>query len=151
MTENHLTGKPLVRISEIKEQLPFRIPDPSTAVLIGQLLEQSDIAIAGVKTTGAGEIPVPYVLSNGKRALLVAGNPSDTKKNLTLHITPDDLGFPAGTESLRVTELWPLEGEGKNMKISELRDYAATIPADGKTGGGLFILRLETIQSAPSQ
>jgi hypothetical protein len=30
--------------SEIKELLPERIPDPSTAVLIGQLLEQSDIA-----------------------------------------------------------------------------------------------------------
>ena len=30
--------------SEIKEQLPIRITDPSTAVLIGQLLEQSDIA-----------------------------------------------------------------------------------------------------------
>jgi len=97
----------------------------------------------GVPIQSEENLPVPYVLSNSKRAILIAGNPNDAEINLKAELTLSLLDLPKDTKNIKVTELWPVEIESQILTIEELSDYQFTIPADLQPGGGLHIVRFE--------
>jgi len=88
-------------------------------------------------------IPVPYILSNGERALLVVGNPFKEEITIDLELTIENLDLSSDAAQIKVTELWPLEKPSRNMGVQELSDYTCTVPADHQSGGGLHVVRFE--------
>jgi hypothetical protein len=102
-----------------------------------------DIRLTAVPASSHDLLPVPYALSNGKRALLVAGNPTDHDVDVVLQITNENLALPADTKVLRVTNLWPREQTASSVTVDALSQYRCTVPADRNPGGGLRVLRFE--------
>jgi hypothetical protein len=103
----------------------------------------AEITIRRVEVKSEIRLPVPYVLSNGKRALLIAGNPTANDVEIQLDLSPEILGFSKTSESLNITELWPLEKNDHMVDMNNLSGLKVTIPADGKAGGGLYVARFD--------
>jgi hypothetical protein len=110
--------------------------------------EKSDILMQRVsieKTDSEESLPIPYALSNGKRALVIAANPSDKPVQATLKITPSELNFSADIKQFKVTALWPEEQAPELKTSEELAAFSCVIPPDHQAGGGLCVLRVEPV------
>jgi len=104
---------------------------------------KSHLKMQGVPVQSEEIFPVPYVLSNSERAILIAGNPKDTEINVKAKLTLSLLNLPKDTKNIKVTELWPVEIEPQILSLEELSDYQFTISADLQPGGGLHVVRFE--------
>jgi len=108
--------------------------------------DKVDIRLTAVPASANEDLPMAYVLSNGKRALLVVGNPTDHDVDVALAITIKKLALPAETKMLQVSDLWPTEQTARRMTIEALSQYRFTVPADRTPGGGLRVFRFESAQ-----
>ena len=81
---------------------------------------ETDIKMKAVPVLSGDSLPVPYVLSNGKRALLVVGNPMDHDVDVEFELTLDILGLSKENKVLRVTNLWPTQEASCGMSVNEL-------------------------------
>jgi hypothetical protein len=106
--------------------------------------DKVDIRLSAVPASGQENLPVPYALSNGKRALLVVGNPTDHRVDVELAITLEGLGLPADTKMLRVSSLWPTEQKARRLTVEALSQYRCIVGADCTPGGGLRVFRFES-------
>jgi len=104
-----------------------------------------DIKLTAVPIQFEKELPVPYVLSNSRRALLVIGNPTNQYIDVELNITLKQLNLPKATKTIKVLELWPTEQKARQMTARDLLNYSCTVPADRNLGGGLWIVRFEPV------
>jgi len=104
---------------------------------------ETDIKMKAIPVLSDNNLPVPYILSNGKRALLVIGNPTNKDLNVKLNISNDILGFPQPMKNLKATILWPNNQEPVNITKQKLSQYSCIVPADYNRGGGLHITRFE--------
>ncbi len=131
-------------LEDVKRMLAIRRehPDLIRAVIPGE----TDIKMKRVPVIAEDNLPVPYVLSNGKRALLVVGNPMDHNVNIDLKLTIDVLGLPAENKVMKVTNLWPKQQVSRSMSVEELSKYSCTVSADYTSGGGLYIIRFEPVK-----
>jgi Alpha amylase, catalytic domain len=109
------------------------------------LPDEIDITLSAVPATSTVDLPDPYVLSNGQRALLVVGNPTDQNVDVELEITPQSLGLPV-SEIYNVIPLWPTEQPPIQLNAEELSSYQCTVPADMVRGGGLHVVRVESVK-----
>jgi hypothetical protein len=117
-----------------------------TDLIHALLPDEIDITLSAVPAKSGADLPVPYILSNGERALLVVGNPTDQDVGVELEITPELLAFPAGTKALNLVELWPTEKGARRVKTRKLAAYRCTVPADLTPGGGLHVVRFEPVR-----
>jgi Alpha amylase, catalytic domain len=106
---------------------------------------ETDIKIKAVPVLSEDNLPVPYILSNGKRALLVVGNPTNKDVKIKLNISNEILGFPQQMNEMKTTILWPENQKSANLSDQELSQYSCTVPADYNRGGGLHITRFEPL------
>jgi len=102
-----------------------------------------DLKLNQIHANSSEKIPQPYILSNGKRALLIVGNPEDYNIDVDLKITLESLGFNKDIDKFELTELWPKEKSSQSISVNDLLTYKCTVPADRKSGGGLQVIRLE--------
>ncbi len=100
-----------------------------------------DIKMSSIEIVSKDKLPLPYMLTNGKRALLVVGNPMNHPVDVELDISLEALDFPLKTKQLNVTKLWPKETNIGRMTLEELSHFRITIPADHTPGGGLAVYR----------
>ena len=107
--------------------------------------DNNDIKLTAIPADSEENLPVPYMLSNGKRALLIVGNPLNFDVDVELKISAESLGLNSQMDNLNVTELWPAEKSPRIMNISKLSKYSCTVPADGNSGGGLQVVRFESV------
>jgi hypothetical protein len=105
--------------------------------------DKVDIQMSAVPISGHDNLPIPYALSNGKRALLVVGNPTAHSVDVELTITPEGLGLPADTKMLLVSDLWPRARRARRTTVEQLSQYRCTVQPDRTPGGGLRVLRFE--------
>jgi hypothetical protein len=104
---------------------------------------EKEIVMRPVNIITDEDLPVPYILSNGKRALLVIGNPTDRDVKMDLNLSSKDLGLSSDPEVVTITSLWPEETEPVKISMKDLADYRAIVTADKQAGGGLIVLRFE--------
>lgn len=91
----------------------------------------------------SANIPVPYVLWNDAKALVIVGN--DTDRDVTVSITlPADRGGLAAAGKVKVTDLW--NGWEKTVDMSRTRELDIKVRRDRTPGGGLSVLRLEAVE-----
>ncbi len=102
-----------------------------------------DIRLSRVPVQPGADLPVPYVISNGSRALLVVGNPTGRDVDVVVELTVERLGLPPCTKVVDGVDLWPTERPARRLCVEELTEFACTVPADGRPGGGLHVVRFE--------
>ena len=105
--------------------------------------EKPDITIQSISVISSVDLPVPYLLSNGKKALLVVGNPTENTVEVELQITGEILDNAIGSREPVVTNLWPQEKPIGRVDAKDLAKYKIKIPRDGIPGGGLAVLCFE--------
>jgi hypothetical protein len=103
-----------------------------------------DKHILSVKVNSTdGKIPVPYLMWNKNKALLVAANPSTEKDiELNVNIPLEDAGFKQN--KFKVTNLWT-EGKRILMTRDELKKFSFKILKDKQPKGGVVIYKIEGI------
>lgn len=106
-------------------------------------MNDKDLVIKSVDVIQGTDLPVPYILTNGKRALLIAGNPDSESHKIVLNINAETLGLKTHRNRVRMTSLWPEEQASKKMKLRKLSTLTLEIPADGEPGGGLQVIRFD--------
>ena len=115
--------------------------------LIHALLpDEIDVELNAVPAKAAVDLPVPYILSNGQRALLVIGNPTNRSVDVELAITSERLALSGGGKSIMVTDLWPTQKPARRIRAAKLAAYRCTVPADLTPGGGLHVVRFEPVR-----
>ena len=134
-------GRHAAMLVDVKRMLAIRAEHRDLIHAVAP--DSVDIRLSAVPIRSKGTLPVPFLLSNGKRALLVVGNPTDQDVDVVLKLTAEHLSLPADTKLLEVTDLWPTEQATRRMTLEELSEYACTVPADGRPGGGLRVVRIE--------
>ena len=90
------------------------------------------------------DLPTPYILTNGERAILIAGNPGNETKKITVNLSVEDLGIHIRRGKIKTTVLWPDEQKTKTLRVKKLSSFTFEIPPDGEAGGGLHIIRFDS-------
>jgi len=128
-------------LEDVKRMLEIR---REHADLIHALDERDqNLKIKSVPVISESDLPVPYLLTNGKRALLILGNPHGKTREITLSISIDDLELTARRSKLKMTSLWPIEGKTKTIRVKRLSSLSLEIPPDQVRGGGLQVYRFD--------
>lgn len=87
-------------------------------------------------------IPVPYILWNDKKAILIAGNNSDKDVKLTVTLPLEKIGMK-GASRIRLTDLW--NGGEKVVEMKDLPEFSFGIKRDKVAGGGLAVYKMEVM------
>ena len=98
--------------------------------------------ITGLKYKSRYTIPVPYIMWNNNKAIIVAGNNTDKDVNMSVTI-PTDI---TGMENIRnfvITDLW--NGGSKKVNAAELKEFNIKIRKDKTSGGGIAIYKIEPV------
>jgi len=128
-------------LEDVKRMLEIR---REHADLIHALDERDqNLKIKSVPVISESDLPVPYLLTNGKRALLILGNPHVETREITLSISIDDLELTARRSKLKMTSLWPTEGKTNTIRVKRLSSLSLEIPPDQVKGGGLQVYRFD--------
>ncbi|NQV14715.1 hypothetical protein HQ531_04590 [bacterium] len=107
--------------------------------------DDQNLRFRSAKVSSGSDLPVPYILTNAKRALLIAGNPNATSKAMILDLSVSDLGFNVDVKKFKITHLWPEEQSAELVQATDLLKFKLILPADGVKGGGLQVVRFEPI------
>lgn len=99
--------------------------------------------IEKVSYKSASVVPVPYLLWNDQKAILVAGNNLDKDVKLTVTLPLEKIGM-SGVSQIRITDLW--NGGEKTLNVTSSSDFSFAIKKDKVAGGGLSIHKIEAIR-----
>jgi len=128
-------------LRDVKRMIEIR--SQHADLIHGLDMSDKNLVIKSVDVTRGTELPVPYILTNGKRALLIVGNPDSELHKIVLNINAETLGLKTRRNRVRMTSLWPEEQASKTMKLKKLSALVIEIPADGEPGGGLQVIRFD--------
>lgn len=107
--------------------------------------ENDELKISAANVVKGADLPVPYILKNGEKAILVAGNPTSEFRSMTIRLNTSDLGLDKSERKVRVTKLWPMEEEAKVIKTRRLRKFKLELSPDKQPGGGLQVFLFENL------
>ncbi|MDR1594129.1 MAG: hypothetical protein LBS43_06550 [Prevotellaceae bacterium] len=99
-----------------------------------------------LQTTGVDKdsIPVPYMLYNERKAIVVCGNTTDMTVKGVLNISL--AGTPLeNAKRLQITDLWN-GGKAKRIKAEDLQKYPVVMKPDKTKRGGVAVLKIEVVQ-----
>jgi len=95
--------------------------------------------IQAIEYTANSEIPVPFLLSNNKKIIVVAGNNTSKNVECTLKLNLQQEGLNA-QQTYTIVDLW----NNKTMKVKgeNLQNYTFTINKDKTAGGGIIVFKI---------
>lgn len=96
--------------------------------------------ILPVKNFTQKELPVPYIVYNDKKIILVAANPSTGAVKLDLNIPLREAGFTQ--PEFRITDLWNNK-QAMVVDAGKLEHLQVEIKPDHTPGGGIAIYKIE--------
>jgi len=99
--------------------------------------------VAKVSYRSSANVPVPYVLWNDRKAILVAGNNQDKDVKMTVTLPLGKTGL-SGVSQVRVTDLW--NGGEKIIQVKNAAEFTFSIKSDKTAGGGLAVYKIEAIR-----
>lgn len=128
-------------LEDVKRMIEIRSEHGDLIYALGP--DEDSHRLVSAKVLSGEDLPVPYLLSNGERSLLIAGNPNDIPAEMTLKLTLEDLGFAQDHSKIKMTALWPEERPSKMIGLEDLLVFQIDLPADGQAGGALNVIRFE--------
>lgn len=127
-------------LADVKKMIAIRKQEKD---VIHSVYNVAKPRIEKVSYKSASVVPVPYLLWNDQKAILVAGNNLDKDVKLTVTLPLDKIGM-AGVSQIRITDLW--NGGEKTLNVTSSSDFSFTIKKDKVAGGGLGIYKIEAIR-----
>jgi len=127
-------------LTDVKKMITIRNQEKD---VIHSILDDVHPNMAAVAYKSSEPVPVPYILWNDKKAILVAGN-NHTDKEVELTVTiPFEKTGMLRTSRIRITDLW---NEGSEIKkVSDASALTFRIKKDKTPGGGVAIFKIETL------
>ncbi len=86
------------------------------------------------------ELPVPYIIWNEKKAVIIIGNNTDNDVEVQIKIPFKKIGMES-LDSVRISDLW--NGGCWTIKTEETTYFSCIVKKDKISGGGLAIYKLE--------
>jgi pullulanase/glycogen debranching enzyme len=105
--------------------------------------KKPSLKTVALQTTGIDKdsIPVPYILYNERKAIVVCGNTTDITVKGVLNISL--AGTPLeNAKRLQITDLWN-GGKAKHIKAEDLQKYPVVMKPDKTKRGGIAVLKIE--------
>ncbi|MDR1675252.1 MAG: hypothetical protein LBR86_02110, partial [Tannerella sp.] len=98
-----------------------------------------------LQTTGIDKdsIPVPYMLYNDRKAIVVCGNTTDRTVKGVLNISLAGTPLENATQ-LQITDLWN-GGKAKRIKAADLQKFPVVMKPDKIKRGGVAVLKIEPV------
>jgi len=129
-------------LTDVKKMIAIRKQEKD---VIHSVLNDVDPNIASVeyKSFESLPVPVPYIMWNNKKAILVAGNyHTDKDIELTVTIPFEKIGMSRASR-VRITDLW--NGGSEVKKMSEASSFTFRVKKDKIPGGGVVVFKIETL------
>ena len=127
-------------LADVKKMIAIRKQESD---VIHSVLNDVNPNIAAVEYKSSEPVPVPYILWNDKKAILVAGN-NHTDKNVELTVTiPFEKAGMSRASRIRITDLW--NGGSEIKKASEASNFTFRIKKDKTPGGGIAVFKIEVL------
>ena len=103
---------------------------------------QNDITpkIDSLAFSSKAKLPVPYIMWNDKKAIIVAGNNTNKDVTVSVKIPWDKIGMK-NQDKIVVTDLW--NGGKKEVSSNKQQSLDIKMKKDKTAGGGVAILKLE--------
>lgn len=127
-------------LADVKKMIAIRKQEKD---VIHSVYNVAKPRIEKVSYKSASVVPVPYLLWNDQKAILVAGNNLDKDVKLTVTLPLEKIGM-SGVSQIRITDLW--NGGEKTLNVTSSSDFSFTIKKDKVAGGGLGIYKIEIIR-----
>jgi hypothetical protein len=124
-------------LADVKKMIAIRKQEND---IIHSVLNDVNPTIASVEYKSSDAVPVPYIVWNDKKAILVAGNNLEKDVKLTVTLPVEKIGM-SGASRIRITDLWNGGDEIKN--VNNTTDLTFRIKKDKTSGGGLAVLKIE--------
>jgi hypothetical protein len=96
--------------------------------------------ISAIEYKSKDDIPVPYMLWNDNKAIVVVGNNTANDVELILNIPLDRAGM-GKVRNFTVTDLW--NGTKMKLKSEELKAFEVKIKKDRTAHGGIGVFKIE--------
>jgi len=124
-------------LADVKKMIAIRKQESD---VIHSFLNDVNPNIAAVEYQSSDSVPVPYILWNDKKAILIAGNNhADKDVELTVTLPLEKTGMSHASRIL-ITDLW--NGGDEIKKVSEVTHLTFRIKRDKTQGGGVAVFRL---------
>lgn len=98
--------------------------------------------IVALKYTSSKDVPVPYIMWNNEKAILVAGNNSDKDTRIKVTIPFGEIGMN-NIRRVKISDLW--NGGSKTLEVKGDTDFTFNIKKDKVAGGGIAVYRIEPV------
>lgn len=126
-------------LADVKKMIAIRKQEKD---VIHSVYNETKPNIERVSYKSASTIPVPYILWNDKKAILIAGNNTDKDVKLTVTLPLEKIGM-AGVSRIRLTDLW--NGGEKEINLKNSSEFSFAIKRDKVAGGGLAVYKIEVM------
>lgn len=126
-------------LNDVKKMIAIRKQEKD---VIHSVYNDAKPKITSLPYKATSTVPVPYVLWNEHKAILVAGNNQNKDVKLTVTLPVEQTGM-SGASKLRITDLW--QGGEKIIDIKTVTEFSFTIRKDRVAGGGLAVYKIEAV------
>ena len=126
-------------LNDVKKMMAIRKQEKD---VIHAVLNDVTPNMIAVEYKSSDAIPVPYILWNDKKAILVAGNNLNKDIKITVTLPMDKIGM-SGASQIRITDLWNGGEEIKNANAAT--NLTFQIKKDKIPSGGLAVLKIERL------
>ena len=124
-------------LADVKKMIAIRKQEKD---VIHSVLNDARPPIVPVEYSSSENIPVPYILWNKQKAILVAGNNLDKDVKLTAKLPLDKINM-AEASQIKITDLW--NGGERIISVKNTSNFTLTIKKDKTAGGGIAIYKIE--------
>jgi len=127
-------------LADVKKMIAIRTQEKD---VIHSVLNDDNPNIAAVEYKSSDSVPVPYILWNDKKAILVAGNyHTDKDVEITVTLPLAKTGISRASR-IRITDLW--NGGDEIKKASDTANFSFQIKRDKVSGGGVAVFKIEAM------
>lgn len=128
-------------LSDVKKMIAIRKQESD---VIHSVYNDARPKIQEVSYKSASTVPVPYILWNDRKAVLIAGNNLSKDVKLTVALPLGNIGM-SNASRIRICDLWNGGERIVDVKGSTT-EFSFSIKRDKVSGGGLAVYRIEVIQ-----
>ncbi|MDR1339189.1 MAG: hypothetical protein LBK58_03950, partial [Prevotellaceae bacterium] len=125
-------------LDDVSRMIAIRKAD---AELFRPLTSDRKPLLKAVPLQTADTVPVPYMLYNDHKTIVVCGNPTDRTVKGILNISLAGTPLENATE-LQITDLWN-GSRAKKIKADDLQKYPIVMKPDKSRRGGVAVLKIE--------
>ena len=124
-------------LTDVKKMIAIRKQEKD---VIHSVYNDAKPNIIEVHYKSTSVLPVPYILWNENKAILIAGNNYDKDVELTVTLPLSKIGFNS-VDKIRISDLW--NGGSQVIDVKKSSDFTFTIKKDKVLNGGISIYKIE--------